>query len=69
MKFSAERIAFYEGVRTYHQEAGLDPRFHRSALEGYFKSLGGNPWTLTDDDHQQYAEWRKGQVKAFTIPK
>lgn len=68
MKFSKERVAFYEAVQAYHKEEGLDPRFHRSALEGYFKSMGGDPWSLTEEDHQSYAVWRKGKVKSFTIP-
>lgn len=69
MKFSKERVTFYESVVTFHKESGLDPRFHRSALEGRVKQLGGSPWDLTEVDHSEYAEWRKGSEKRFTIPK
>lgn len=68
-KFSKERVAFYEQVQQYHQESGIDPRFHRSALEGLVKQLGGSPWNVSDQDHEEYALWRKGTVKGFTIPK
>lgn len=69
MKFSPERIAFYESVVAYHKSSGLDPRFHRSALEGKVKELGGSPWDVSDEDHAEYALWRKGSEKRFTIPK
>lgn len=69
MNFSKERVSFYKEVRAFHKESGLDSRFHRSALEQYVKSQGGSAWDVSDTDHAEYAEWRKGTVKSFTIPK
>ena len=69
MKFSAERIKFYEEVKAFHKSSGIDPRFHRSALEGWVKECGGSAWDVSDQDHSEYAEWRKGTAKAFAIPK
>ena len=67
MKFSDARIKFYEEVKAFHETSGLDPRYHRSALEQYFKSCGGNPWSLTDQDHEEYSAWRQSLVNKFTI--
>src|SRR5690554_3172309 len=63
MKFSDARIKFYEEVKAFHETSGLDPRYHRSALEQYFKSCGGNPWSLTDQDHEEYSAWRQSLKK------
>lgn len=69
MKFSKARIEFYQQVQQYHKSSGLDPRFHRSALEGWVKECGGSPWDVSETDHAEYAEWRKGEKKSFSIPK
>lgn len=69
MNFSKERIRFYEEVRAFHKESGIDSRFHRSALEGYVKACGGSAWDVTDEDHHEYSLWRKGTEKKFSIPK
>src|SRR5690554_3530435 len=65
-KFSKERIAFYTEVQEYHKNSDLRPEFHRSALEKVFKEKGGDPWSLTEEDFQQYAEWRRGRGVVVT---